>query len=206
MKTRRRIFMLLLILTFTLLGFAGGASAYRWLTTDVYDYAVSEVYETTAPLVLPDPFDINLTMAAFDETDPTRAAALSIMYTLHNLRPYSDEWHCGDMAEDAFEQAQAMGFTARMGTISGGTHAFLEVRINGQWELFDPTTNIWIDHSAEELMAGIPRIYRAFYTPVLDITRPDFRNAFTHSLLELRLLMPRLGLTWQPKAFVEYVT
>jgi len=194
------------MLILILLGFAGGAYAYHWLTTDAYDYAVEGVYETAEPLELPDRFDETTAMAAFAENNPTRATAFYIIYTVHNRHPYSDQWHCGDMAEVALHDAQMLGLTARMGTLSGGTHAFLEVLIDGRWELFDPTTNVWINRSAEELMTGIPRTYRAFYTPVLDENRPDFRNRFTRSLLELRLLMPRLGLSWQPKALVEYST
>jgi hypothetical protein len=195
---------LLIALLLILIGFASGMLIYRNLTTDVYDYAVEGVYETTAPLLLPDAFDAETMMQVFDESNPTRAAGLYIMYTLHNQHPYSEEWHCGDMAEEGLRRVLEMGLTARMGTISGGTHAFFEVQIDGQWELFDPTTNVWIDHSAVELMAGLSRTYRAFYTPVLDENRPDFRNRFTHDLLSLRLLMPRLGLTWQPKAVIEY--
>lgn len=152
----------------------------------------------------------------FREANPVRAQALWVMYEIHvghlygtrdlsvtSLReylatPFSD---CG--ASSAWQSLllTALGISWRAINISGGTHVFVEAQINGQWEIFDSTVNVWIDHSAYELNAGVNRESRAFYTPMLDQTLESRVDAGElRTVQELRLSMPLLGLAWTPKA------
>lgn len=81
-----------------------------------------------------------------------------------------------------------------------GEHTWLEVRVSGEWEIFDATTNVWISRGIEGLQAGEPREFRGFYTPMLDSTRPDARLHIEegYNMQRLRARMPLLGINYMP--------
>ncbi len=112
-------------------------------------------------------------------------------------QPYS---HCGTYSHFEAEILSAFGMTWRIINIAGGTHAFVEVQIDGRWEIFDATTNDWIDTSAFEMERGAERHSRSFYTPLLDpgVTYAD--EGVRRTGQELRVMLPGLGLFYFPKA------
>jgi transglutaminase-like putative cysteine protease len=153
--------------------------------------------------------------SAFAETDEQRLRALFVMYTTHishlygpatdpadfllYLRqPYS---HCGTYTAYQTIIARSMGLTTRAVSISGDTHVWLEALIGDQWEIFDATLNVWIDHAGIELERGAPRTYRAFYTPLLDPSYPH--DGYTLGGARLRSQLPGLGLYYSPLAYLE---
>lgn len=95
--------------------------------------------------------------------------------------------------------ARALGLVLRVVDFSG-EHAWLEIQVDGQWELFDATTNVWIDRGVTELMQGVPRQFRTFYSPVFDINRPDARLHLNegYDIPKLRTRMSTLGVAYMP--------
>lgn len=151
---------------------------------------------------------------AFKETNPTRLRALYAMYISHVShiyappepystfleyvnQPYS---HCGSYSENEARITRALGLETRIIEISGGTHAFVEVNVDGQWEVFDSTVNVWINRAGFELERGAERQYRTFYTPLLDESAEH--NSYTLSAVELRTWMMGLGIYWTPLAML----
>lgn len=151
----------------------------------------------------------------FRESNPTRLKALFVMYTTHISndyhvistdfpslvaylqQPYSQ---CGIYSQFEAEILSAFGLTWRIIEIAGGTHAFVEVMVDGHWEIFDATTNDWVDTSAFEMERGVERHSRSFYTPLLDPRVSYDDEEVRHSGQQLRVMMPGLGLFYFPKA------
>ena len=151
----------------------------------------------------------------FRESNPTRLKALFVMYATHisnrysvistafpNLIAYLEQpsSQCGIYAHFQAEILSAFGMTWRIIDVAGGTHAFIEVQVEGRWEIFDATTNDWVDSSAFEMERGAERHSRSFYTPLLDpqVTYSD--EEIRRVGQELRVMLPGLGLFYFPKA------
>jgi hypothetical protein len=106
----------------------------------------------------------------------------------------------------------AYGLTWRVFTHDIAEHAWVEVKIDGRWEVFDSTVNVWINTDGFSLIAGEPREYRTFYTPMNDIHRPDGREHYYvgpqvgwWNMPRLRMWMPGLGLYYTPAAPAEEI-
>lgn len=147
------------------------------------------------------------------EDNPLRLAGIFTMYISHISRPYgetpptasimdfqtNERAHCGTYIIPQQQIAIALGLTTR--TIEFvGEHAWLEVYVDDHWELFDATTNTWINRTGLELLEGVVRQYRYFYTPMLDINRPDARLHLLegYNMPRLRERMPLMGITYFP--------
>ncbi len=152
------------------------------------------------------------------EDNPARLKAIFAMYIIHISHPYGNggypatfvEYlqqaasHCGPQSVFQTRLLSAFGLTWRRVGMLSGLHGWVEVKIDGQWETFDSTTNVWIDQSFVELLQGGPRKYREFYTPWSDIDRPDARQIlagyeghsgpFYYTPGSLRAHMPGLGI------------
>lgn len=148
------------------------------------------------------------------EDNPTRLAGLFSMYLLHistvygevanpltTLADYRNEplAHCGTYTWAQFQIASALGLTWRTVEFVA-EHAWLEILVDGQWEIFDATTNTWLSRGVHELMAAVPRTYRQFYTPLLDENRPDARAHMLvgYNMQRLRQRMPTMGIVYMP--------
>lgn len=147
------------------------------------------------------------------EENPTRLAGLFSMYVVHISTIYGEtefpstlvEYlgqqyaQCGTYTWMQFHIADALGLTYRT-TEFVGEHAWLEIQVDGQWEIFDATTNTWLSRGVDELMQGLPRTYRQLYTPLLDIDRPDARShmALGYDMQRLRQRMPTMGIVYMP--------
>lgn len=146
------------------------------------------------------------------EENETRLQALFVMNVVHISHIYQSVddpgtflaylqqagSHCGIYSHYESELMDRFGLTWRRQLLSQGYHEWVEVNVDGQWEIFDSTINTWINRSARELMAGAERSYRYFYTPMLDENRPDVVNSVLESGQRLRMLMPALGLYYRP--------
>lgn len=147
------------------------------------------------------------------EDNPTRVAGIFSMYISHISLPYGvtpfpatlaefarqERAHCGTYTFAQQDIAGALGLTMRTVEFLG-EHAWLEILVDDQWEVFDATTNVWINRSTPELLDGVVREYRSFYTPMLDIDRPDARLHLREGfdMPALRVRMPLLGLRYFP--------
>jgi hypothetical protein len=150
---------------------------------------------------------------AWRETHPDRLKALYAMIVTHISLPYgattfpasllefaSQEYaHCGTYTFAQVQIAHALGLTYRVIEFVG-EHAWLEVRIDGQWEIFDATTDTWLSGGVEDMLAGAAREYAYYYTPLLDIDHPEARLHFAlgYDMQRLRQRMPLLGVSYFP--------
>jgi hypothetical protein len=148
--------------------------------------------------------------------DASRARALFAMYTVHIAKPYGESMpavtldqyillsraHCGIYTPVQQQISEALGLETRNMYFTDGWHGWLEVNINGQWEIFDSTTNTWINRGMSAMLSSEPRQYKFYYTPVLDRSalavfrahlqegpRPGY-----YSTPSLRATMPFFGL------------
>ena len=145
--------------------------------------------------------------------DAERAPAFFAMYIVHLAKPYGTAptvltlpefmkltfAQCGDYAPVQEEISRALGLTARYIGFTNSFHGWVEVQINGQWEIFDSTTNVWINQPMEALLRGVPRSYRMFYAPALDMSAPDiYRDHLRkwYNAPALRARLPYFGLEW----------
>ena len=134
-------------------------------------------------------------VVAFNEADETRLRALFGMYIVHVDVPYnvvdvlpvtlldfvqSSTAHCGTYSLAQSQIYDAFGLTWRFVLADGGWHGIMEVLVGRQYETFDATSNVWVNLSIGEMIAGMtytvmdePRRYREFYAPVLDPTTSD---------------------------------
>lgn len=159
--------------------------------------------------------------ALWNESNETRLRAFYVMYIVHISHPYGvvdnpaetllgyirDQLlsNCQYQAEWQGVISTALGLHWRAVRFADGSHGWIEVDIDGQWELFDSTTNAWLSQSAEQLAQGVARTYRWFYTPILDVNYPEARRHYLDShgyydVLALRQNMVNLGLSWRPVA------
>lgn len=148
------------------------------------------------------------------EDNPTRLAGIYTMYVVHISTDYGETTypdsfldylkqpraHCGTYSLAQSEIAEKMGLTWRLLSLTSGWHGWVEIQVDGNWELFDATTNTWIDHSAYDLVKAVPREYRHFYTPMLDSSRPDARLHLDegYNMQNLREMLPGLGIYYNP--------
>jgi len=165
---------------------------------------------------------------AWHEPHPTRLKAILTMYIIHISHPYGDDGRPyytfaeylrrsnSDCSLYALYQSRLLdqfGIKWRHVAISSADHGWIEVEIDGRWEIFDATINVWLNKSAFELLKGRPRQYRFFYTPWADINCPEARQYLIdenmladddqpiHSLGTLRSNMLGLGIYFFTEAY-----
>jgi hypothetical protein len=108
--------------------------------------------------------------------------------------------HCGTYSIAQSKIADGLGLTWRMWELTSGWHGWIEILVDDQWEIFDATTNTWINRSGLELLERVPREYRTFYTPLLDIDQPDARLHLNegYNMQRFRAEFVGLGLYYNP--------
>lgn len=153
------------------------------------------------------------------EDNPTRLAGLFTMYLVHISHIYGESdypttlldfvgqarAHCGTYTLAEADIAHKLGLTWRAWELSSGWHGWLEIYVDDHWELFDSTVNVWISRPALELVQGVDRAYREFYSPLTDASRPDARIHLSegYNMLDLRAKMPGLGLYFFPPGEIQ---
>lgn len=156
-------------------------------------------------------------LAAFFETaDRDETAASYAMYIVHMTTPYGEieGWpptfayfaneqqfsHGGVSLHFQMQIARALNLHWRWVQWENGGHVWMEVLIDGQWEIFDATANQRIDHSIFELLQGVSRSSRQ-YLQTSDLTACEacqihFEQGY--SLPELSWEMSTAGIEFQP--------
>lgn len=194
-----------------------------------------EAYSAARPLAIPSlrQFETAANAAAYyaahrvpicaelSEAHDTRCKALFAMYIVHTTTPYgetdaprtvdgllaSEFAQCGVYAGAQHEVNAALGLTDRQLSLDGGWHGLIEAEIDGVWEVFDSTTNVWISIGAADMAAGAARRYRALYSPLADAERPDARQhrAQGYDAALLRALQPYWGIGVNAPTRIEVV-
>ncbi len=169
-------------------------------------------------------YDANAeTLAAlFAEDNEQRTRALFGMYLVHVAVPYNrverdpvtlidfvnaETAHCGTFARAQSQVYTALGLRWRNIVVDDGWHGLVEAEIDGRWETFDATNNLWLSVSVEELIAGAPRSWRTFYTPHTDAHAPDTYRAHLaddYNMQLTRMAGTQWGLSVFPARWVIY--
>lgn len=91
---------------------------------------------------------------------------------------------------------KAGGYEFRTIAISGqGDHGYVEVKFGDQWQILDPTTNLWINKSTKELLTGVKRINKRFFLKAED----QFNgHAYRVNVIDLLDLMMTIGKGYKP--------
>jgi hypothetical protein len=163
--------------------------------------------------------------AELDEDDETRLRALYAMHIIHISHVYDvvptpaktlldyirvqAASHCGTYARWQHVINGALGVESRVVELADGSHGLVEARINGAWEVFDATTNLWLSIPVETLVTGAPRLYRTFYTLLEDPAHAEAWGSYQRSggwwdVLKLRRDMIDLGVTNHAGAELRY--
>ncbi len=122
--------------------------------------------------------DVERLPAWFDDENPARLKALCGMYIVATNAPYHEQpapptdalafarqvaQHCGTVPVAQGRIYTALGLDWRLREAAG--HGWVEVRVDGTWEIFDATVNVWYrDKQAR----------RAFWLP-------DYPGALDHT-------------------------
>jgi hypothetical protein len=161
----------------------------------------------------------------FNETNEARLRGLFGMYLVHVSQPYgsmpsgweqytlsqflqADEAHCGGYALMQGMIYTALGLRWNNVIVDGSWHGLIEAEIDGAWETFDATTNVWASISVGGLIGGLPREYRQFYTPVWDMHADDiYRQHYVesdgyNSVPDIRAGLPQWGISVHPTRWV----
>lgn len=175
--------------------------------TDAAAYAaIRAYYAANAPLLARE----------FRETNSERLRGLFGMYLVHLAAPYNyvpvlpvtlldfvstPTAHCGTFARAAGQVYEALGVHWRNIIVGDGWHGLNEVLVDGRWETFDPTNNLWLSVSVDELIKGMPRGWRTFYTPQTDLNAPAWyreRLMPNYNMAAIRTSIRQWGLTVSP--------
>lgn len=156
----------------------------------------------------------------FDEANDARLRGLFGMYITHVAVAYgvvetepgtllefiaAPTAHCGVYAKAQSQVYDALGLVWRTVVVDGGWHGLNEVLIDGRYETFDATSNVWLSVSVEALLNGAPREYRTFYTPIFDAQADEAYRAHLatgHNVPELRAGLPLWGLRVFPSTWM----
>lgn len=107
-------------------------------------------------------------------------------------------FQCGTFTTFLAMLLDRAGYEYRTVSIGNGAHGYVEVNFDGKWQILDPTVNIWINKSTEELLAGQERVAKRFFLKTF-----DFNNEKASDIL-IRIanvydLMTKMGTGYQPK-------
>ncbi len=152
----------------------------------------------------------------FDEDDDTRLKALYGMYLIHNAVPYGvvrrlpttlaqflalPRVDCGVYTIAQGWLYTALGLRWRKIVVDREWHDIDEVWFGDHWETFDSTSNMWLSVSVHDLMEGVARMSRTYYTPVTDAKAPQLFRLHRFGgwdVLGIRNTLPNWGYTVFP--------
>jgi len=107
-------------------------------------------------------------------------------------------FQCGTFTTFLAMLLDRAGYEFRTVSIGGGAHGYIEVKFDGRWQILDPTTNLWIDKSTEELLKGEKRTEKRFFLKTFYYQNPKGANVLLQ-VANVFELMTKMGLGYQPK-------
>jgi len=96
--------------------------------------------------------------------------------TLKEILTGSEYFHCGTNTTFLAMLLDKAGFDFRTVSINDFQHGYVEVNFNGQYNLLDPTVNLWFDKSTEEIIAGEHPVVKAFFMQAEDLNNQKARE------------------------------
>lgn len=83
-------------------------------------------------------------------------------------------------------------------SVGNGAHGFIEIKFDNTWEVLDPTINIWINKSTEELLAGKERANKQFLLKAADQFNQKAYEGIVR-VVNVQDMMLKLGPGYKPK-------
>lgn len=110
---------------------------------------------------------------------------------------WGDEYFdCGTYAMFLAMLLDKAGFEFRTLAFYPG-HGIVEIKFDNRWQVLDPTTNLWIDQSIEDQIAGKSRQIREFFLTAEDPSnlkaRENLTKGFKVNVIELKDFMLKIG-------------
>lgn len=90
------------------------------------------------------------------------------------------------------------GYEFRTVSLSNGAHGFIEVKFDNTWQILDPTINLWIDKSTEELLTKSERKNKQFFLKAMDQFNPPAYEGIVW-VVNIQDMMLKLGPGYTPK-------
>lgn len=118
--------------------------------------------------------------------------------SIKNLIWNIEESDCETNTELLAMLLEKKGYENRTVSVDDGYHGFNEVKLNGEWQILDATSNLWFDKSAENLISGRTGRVRKFFLKDLDIERSNASTS-DFDLTYLRIQMASLGTDFIPQ-------
>ena len=107
-------------------------------------------------------------------------------------------FQCGTFTTFLAMLLDRAGYEYRTVSIKNGAHGYVEVNFDKKWQILDPTLNIWINKSTEELLAGQERINKRFFLKTFDFNN-EKANDILIRVANVYDLMTKMGIGYQPK-------
>ena len=110
---------------------------------------------------------------------------------------WGDEYFdCGTYAMFLAMLLDKAGFEFRTLAFYPG-HGIVEIKFDNRWQVLDPTTNLWIDQSIEDQIAGKSRQIKEFFLTAEDLSnskaRENLTKGFKVNVIELKDFMLKIG-------------
>lgn len=107
-------------------------------------------------------------------------------------------FQCGTFTTFLSMLLDQAGYEFRTVSIGGGAHGYVEIKFDGNWQILDPTINLWIDKSTEDLLKGESRNEKRFFLKTFYYQNPNGADVLLQ-VANVFNLMTKMGLGYQPK-------
>ncbi|MFA6492765.1 MAG: hypothetical protein WCV58_01345 [Patescibacteria group bacterium] len=94
---------------------------------------------------------------------------------------------CGNYAALLAILLDKSGYEYRTLAIYPG-HGIVEIKFDDRWQVLDPTTNIWIDQSIEEQVAGKDKITKKFFLQAEDSSNKKAREHIDNPKIKVNVI------------------
>lgn len=110
----------------------------------------------------------------------------------------SENQHCGTNTLLLAMLLDKAGYEFRTVSVGKGAHGFVEIKFDDNWNIIDPTVNIWINKSTEELLSGDDRNNKQFFLKAADQFNQKAYEGIIR-VINVQYMMLKLGPGYKPK-------
>lgn len=118
--------------------------------------------------------------------------------TLKDLLWGDENLHCGTTATFLAMLLDKTGYEFRTVSVGNGAHGFVEVKFENHWQILDPTINVWINKSTEELLSESERTNKQFFLKAADQFNQKAYEGIVR-VINVQDMMLKLGPGYKPK-------
>lgn len=118
--------------------------------------------------------------------------------TLNDLLRGSEYYQCEANTTFLAMLLDKTGYEFRTVVIANRTHGFVEVKFDDNWQILDPTVNLWINKSTEELLSKSERVNKQFFVKASDQSNQKAYEGVAY-VVNIQDMMLKLGSGYTPK-------